>query len=233
METVRCWIYSRLGDVFLTSGVPRVEPPACDDDVHPRTRAAIDALCRSIARTDADELARDQVRLFVNGEGGVAAPPYASWYLDGTLLGPSTALVVEAYADQLLTAADAAGQPPDYIVTELEFLHFLCRHQEAARTTDDPLALTAVLDAETRFLQAHFFRWVPRFARAIHEADPAPVFARVADVLAAFCAEEVYLPARLTMRGWVDGTARSMDRSAHPVRSNRAPNAADAGRPTG
>ena len=46
-----------------------------------------------------------------------------------------------------------------------------------------------------RFLHAHFFRWVPRFARALRDAAREPVFRGVADVLRAFCEEDAYRPA--------------------------------------
>jgi TorA maturation chaperone TorD len=221
-DDLRCWIYSRLPELFVDIPRPLEPPPPDAGGSHPATRRAVDALGRALALADPAALAEEQVRLFVNAPGGVPAPPYASWYLDGTILGPSTALVAEAYAGQCLAAAVEGGPPPDYLPTELEFLHFLCRHQEAARATGDAPALVAARDAETRFLQAHFFRWVPRVASAIHDAAPGPVFARVADVLAAFCAEEAYRPARLTPEGWAASVTSSMDRSAHPLRSDRA-----------
>jgi len=188
-DDMRCWIYSHMSELFVAAP-RRLEPlPPGAAESHPETRRAVEALGRALAAARPEAVAIAQTRLFVNGVGGVAAPPYASWYLDATLQGPSTALVTEAYAGQCLAVAAESGQPPDYIATELEFLHFLGRHQEAARMTDDRSALIAARDAETRFLEAHFFRWVPRFARAIRHAAPGRVFAGVADVLDAFCLE--------------------------------------------
>jgi TorA maturation chaperone TorD len=139
-----------------------------------------------------DDLEVERVRLFVNAAGGVPAPPYASWYLDGTLGGPSTAGVLEAYAAQCLEVAPDGGQPPDHIAVELEFLHLLCRHQLAARATRDAPALAAARAAETAFLSGHFRRWVPRFAAAIRGAAPGPLFASAADALTALCGEEAH-----------------------------------------
>lgn len=205
-DDLRCWIHTHLADLFLE--VPRrLEPPSDRGQRYPRTSAAIEALCRSVAAADASDVAESQVRLFVNAAGGIGAPPYASWYLDGSLLGPSTALVAEAYEGQCLDVAEDAGQPPDYLVTELEFLHFLCRHQEAARATGDHFALAAALDAEARFLHAHFYRWVPRFAQALRQACPGPVFTRVADVLDTFCAEDTFRHAARHQ----DGRLRAQD----------------------
>jgi putative dimethyl sulfoxide reductase chaperone len=188
-DDMRCWVYSHLSELFVAAP-RRLEPlPPGAAENHPETRSAVEALGRALAGTGPEAVAIAQTRLFVNATGGVGAPPYASWYLDGALQGPSTVLVTEAYAGQCLAVAAQSGQPPDYIATELEFLHFLGRHQEAARLTDDHSALIAARDAETRFLEAHFFRWVPRFSRAIRHAAPGPVFAGVADVLDAFCLE--------------------------------------------
>jgi TorA maturation chaperone TorD len=195
MSDARSWIYAHLGDLFADAAAPLAAPPELDP-ARPRTRQAIEELCLTARAADASDTAADQVRLFVNAKGGVAAPPYASWYLDGSLAGPSTGLVEEAYASQCLEADPGGGQPLDYIVTELEFLHFLCRHQRAARATGDSADLVSALDAETRFLDAHFFRWVPRFARAIRAAAPCPVFAGAAAVLEAFCEESACSPAR-------------------------------------
>ena len=220
-DHLRCWIYSRLPELFVDVPRPLEPPRSATGRSHPATRDAVDALCHALAAANPAELAMEQVRLFVNAPPGVAAPPYASWYLDGTLQGPSTAMVTEAYAGQCLETVVEGGAPPDFVATELEFLHFLCRHQEAARATDDVPALAAAHDAETRFLQAHFLRWVPRFARAIHHAAPGPVYACVADLLAAFCAEEAVRPARLTPQGWASADPLSMDRSAHPLRPDR------------
>jgi TorA maturation chaperone TorD len=215
MDDVRCWIYSHLGELFMK--VPRRLEPPVDDHHHPATRDAIDALCQSLVTAKPDDVAAEHVRLFVNAAGGIAAPPYASWYLDGSLLGPSTALVAEAYSAQCLELAEEAGQPLDYLVTELDFLHFLCRHQKAAQATDDPAALAAARDAETRFLHAHFFRWVPRFARAIRHAASDPVFARLADVLDAFCAEHAYPSAPVrTLSGGPPRPARAAAKARTP-----------------
>jgi TorA maturation chaperone TorD len=218
-DDLRRWIYASLGALFteLPERLDAPGPSAGSADAS--VRAAVDALCAAFAAASPEELAIEQVRLFVNAAGGVAAPPYASWYLDGTLGGPSTAHVVAAYAAQALEAKGDAGQPPDFIAAELEFLHFLCRHQLAARATRDGPALAAAGEAESSFLVVHFTRWAPRFAEAIRSADPSPVFARAADLLDAFCAEEQRRLARAPVTRSAAAGAGAMDHLAHTLHS--------------
>jgi TorA maturation chaperone TorD len=216
-EELRCWIYASLAEVFAEA--PRdLEPPRAGQDRHAATRHAV-ALCEALESASANDVAAEHVRLFVNAPGGVAAPPYAGWYLDGALGGASSAHVADAYARQCLEVAEDAGQPADYIATELEFLHLLCRHQLAARTTNDTPALEAAREAEAAFLLGHFCRWVPRFASAIRDAAPGPVFGSVAELLAALCAEETERLTRALPRESAGPSMGAMDHSVHPGRS--------------
>lgn len=129
-----------------------------------------------------DDVLADHTRLFVNAPGGVAAPPYASWYLDRCLHGPTTERVRAKYAAQGLEIDGDAGEPPDYISTELEFMLFLTRHELAARETGDGLALRAVLDAESDFIR-HLSHWIPSFVACIRSSRPGDLFGAAADAL--------------------------------------------------
>ncbi len=192
-DDVRCWVGSHAGRLFddypEALKFPGDAAPADGPDAYPETRAAAARLCSSLAASLRDDVEADQVRLFVNATGGVPAPPYASWYLDGRLCGPSTAWVERAYARQCLEPA-GAGHPSDYVAAELDFLHFLCRHQMAARLTGDLGALESSRRAEAEFVLDHFAVWIPRFVSAIRAASPGPVYAATAGLLEAFCREE-------------------------------------------
>ncbi len=199
-DDVRCWVYSQVAALF--GPIPaRLEPFAASGDpaagrdgppprALPRTRAAIAALIAEFGRQPRQQIEVDRVRLFVNAPGGVPAPPYASWYLDRRLMGPSCAWVAEQYRQQGLETAADAGEPADYIGTELEYMHFLCRHVRAARLTGDPAALGPAVAAARRFFDDHLVRWLPQFAARVHAAGPGGVYARVADLLVRFCDEE-------------------------------------------
>lgn len=219
-DEMRCWIYSGLAAIFADLEAPAAPPEGVRAGIYPQTREAFAALRRVLDATPADDVAADHVRLFVSAIGGVPAPPYAGWYLDRALGGAASLRAAEAYASQCLEVAADAGQPADYIGTELEFLNLLCRHQLAARATGDAPALAAAREAEAGFLAGHFCRWVPQFAKAMREAAPGPVFGLVADVLEALCAEEAQRLSGALPTQWAGPAASAMDRSAHPSRSN-------------
>jgi TorA maturation chaperone TorD len=138
-----------------------------------------------------DEITRaEYVRLFVLASDGHVAPLYASWYLDGELLGPSREWVEGEYRAQGLDVAPDAEQPADYLPCELEYLFFLQRHERAAETVADASALTWARDAQRRFLDAHLLRWLPGFLRQARAASPDPFHANALDWLEHFVSEE-------------------------------------------
>ena len=190
-DEVRCWVYREIGALF--DAVPqslRFVDDAEDPGGYPRTREAIRGLCAAFGAHPREEIEVEHVRLFVNAPEGVPAPPYASWYLDGRLLGPAAEWAADEYRGQSLELAGDAGQPADFIGTEFEYLHFLCRHQKAARLTGDGRAFDVAVAAEARFFKDHLVRWLPAFLRDIRRSAPGGVFSRVADLLEAFCVEE-------------------------------------------
>lgn len=189
-EELRAWVYHEVGGLF--DRLPEALPAAAPDDmgVYPCTHAAIAALAHEFAGRSRVEVEAEQVRLFVNAPGGVPAPPYASYYLDGTLLGPTCAWVADEYRRHALELDAQAGQPADFVGAELEYLYFLCRHQIAARLTGDQAARLSAARAEAHFFRAHLLAWLPRFLRDVRSAAPGGVFARAAELLEAFCREE-------------------------------------------
>lgn len=203
-EEVRIWVYRNVPALFgpIPDALPRLAGDLRTDPsrsnasspaagaAYPETRAAIADLIAEFARHPRERMETDQVRLFVNAPGGVAAPPYATWYLDGRLSGPSLAWVIEEYQRQALELTGDAGEPADFIGAEMEYMHFLCRHAHAARLTADRSALEHTLDSSARFFREHLGRWLPLFADRIRAATAGGVYAKLADLLAAFCREE-------------------------------------------
>jgi TorA maturation chaperone TorD len=185
----RLWVYEYLAQLFDGTAKDLPEPP--DAGCSPRLVTAADAIRAAVAEATTEDLLADHARLFVNAREGVVAPPYSSWYLDGRLLGPSSLWVEQAYAAQGLETAPDAGEPPDYVGTELEFLLFLARHELAARSTGDEDALSVVVDSEAAFVLTHVARWVPAFVTQIRTAEPGAVFAAAADLLSAVVQDDV------------------------------------------
>lgn len=186
----RVWVYEHLAQLFDGAVRPLPELPDADG-TSPRLAGSANALRAAVAHSSTEDAVVDHARLFVNAPHGVVAPPYASCYLDSQLLGPSSQWVEHAYAEHGLERAPDAGEPPDYIGAELEFLFFLARHELAARGTSDNDALSVVLDAEAKFVRGHVARWVPAFIAQIRTADPGPVFAAAADLLAVVVDDDV------------------------------------------
>lgn len=178
----RVWVYDYLAQLF-DGALEHLAAPPADGECSPQVSAAAAAVQTALADSSAEDVLTDHARLFVNDRLGVSAPPYASWYLDRQLAGPSCRWVEQAYAKQGLERAADAGEPADYIGAELEFLLFLARHELAARGTSDARALRAILDVEKKFVLGHVVRWLPAFIAQVHAARPGPVFGAAAILL--------------------------------------------------
>lgn len=188
-DPIRCWVYREAAGLLVPGGASEgPEPAPGGRPGFPRTRRVARELVRAVRRTSPLDLEVERVRLFVNGPRGVAAPPYASLYVDGEMLGPSARWVQSRYAACGLDAV--AGEPPDFVPTELEFLHLLCRHVEDALRSGDAASLAASLDVQAGFFVDHVRLWIPGFTARLRGARPRAPFARLADLLDAFRHEE-------------------------------------------
>jgi TorA maturation chaperone TorD len=167
------WLYDHLAQVFDGSIARRPPLPPAAPREGP-IREAIDALADALESVEPDQTQADHARLFLNAPEGVAAPPYASWYLDGCLLGPSASWVAAAYRQQQVEIAPEGGEPPDYLACELEF----------------------ILGAERRFIEGHLACWIPQFLARVRAGRPGAVFAAAADLLTQLLAIEQHRVAR-------------------------------------
>jgi TorA maturation chaperone TorD len=149
--------------------------------------AAYAALAQAphVEAPSADDLECDFNRLFV-GPGKVAAPPYASIYLDSDhrLMGDATRRAAAIY-DAIGLASPLPGSlPDDHLALELDavlaFRTLLVR---------EPSAELSVL--WSYFLHDHLALWVPQFVAAVRGAGQVPpAIARVVALLSAWLAEE-------------------------------------------
>ncbi len=117
-------------------------------------------------------------RLFV-GPKALAAPPYATVYLDGDatrLMGASTARVRQLYDMLGLTSPWENKIPDDHIAFELDALWQI---SHALQSVVSP----QLKDAQA-YLHEHLRAWVPAFVERIRAApDPHPSILAVADAL--------------------------------------------------
>ncbi len=121
---------------------------------------------------EADEdLEYDFNRLFV-GPGRLAAPPYASVYLETEprLMGETTLLVRAVYHALGLASPRQSALPDDHLSLELDAALAL---RAAAGEADGP----EMAALRRYFLAEHLGRWLPAFAARVREASPHPAVA--------------------------------------------------------
>ena len=117
----------------------------------------------------------ERIRLFDICPGGVPAPPYGSWWMEGRLMGETTTAVARFYQEEQLAARKGLA---DYLPTELMFLSCLL-----ARQGEEPDAVKW-LRREQDFLDQFLLPWVPAFCVAGEKAGRIELWWHVLNALA-------------------------------------------------
>ncbi|MDX9787506.1 MAG: molecular chaperone TorD family protein [Desulfobacterales bacterium] len=121
------------------------------------------------------------VRLFVSSRGGIAVPLYQSCYaLEGaSLMGPSAVdMQRRLKAVELNMAGHAAGEPPDHLAIELEYLYFLLEKGWAGDNK-------AYLDTAQHFAAETLGAWIDAFTQRLGQSPDPAVYAPAAGFTAA------------------------------------------------
>jgi putative dimethyl sulfoxide reductase chaperone len=126
-----------------------------------------------------DELNIEMTRL-LEGPGQPVAPPYASYYVHGSLMGPVTVQIAETYALWDVEAVAGTQIPPDHIALLFGFLSFLADDLSLADVDDGRHLL-----ASREFLRRYLLPWLPRFTRALQGNARHPFFADLASLASA------------------------------------------------
>lgn len=136
---------------------------------------------------DSVDLAVAYTRLFL-GSPGVAAPPYASFYLDrgGGVMGPSTVEIMKIYRAAGLCLDDEFNDLPDHIAVVLEFLYYLIYREIVADAENACEDRTRFGDIRRRFLTSYVHTWVPRFCGKITAAGEHPFYTGLGQCLDVF-----------------------------------------------
>jgi len=113
-------------------------------------------------------LENEYVRLFVNAMPELPCAPYGSFYLEGTLFGPSTQKVAAIYRKYGIECSE----PADHIAVESEFLAWL-----HGRTAED-VAVRKDFD----YLLSHLRQWSGPFFKTVEEHDRLGYFRRSAEL---------------------------------------------------
>lgn len=110
-----------------------------------------------------EDLTVDYAKLFI-GPFDLLAPPYGSVYLDGQrqVMGDSTIKVLQLYRQAGLHLSDEFKEPPDHIITELEFMYYLA--SKYIETGDEQWLLK-----KEEFFNNYLSQWIKDFAIRIQE----------------------------------------------------------------
>lgn len=177
-------------DVFLPVGLFG-NLAASLDQVSPDVVEIARELERAFAKYDEEAITVEYARLFV-GPHELIAPPYGSVYLDRErrVMGDSTMEAAVQYREAGLDLAEDYREVPDHITAELEFMYYLLfRECEALERADRDAALRFLSLQET-FFNKHLARWAPQFCDRIRQGTDNEFYARLADCLSAFIANE-------------------------------------------
>ena len=109
-------------------------------------------------------LQNNYVRLFINTLPEVPCPPYGSFYLEGTLMGPSTIRLKKMYREY----GFETDEIPDHIAVELEFLALL-----------STLSSHDLVREDYDFLLGHLRQWVPDFFKQVERSDDTGFYKEV------------------------------------------------------
>lgn len=122
-----------------------------------------------------EDLQVEHTRLFINGVPHVAAPPYASVYIDKSMRGQ--------YSDTILHYYNTSGYDlkpgadlPDSLIHQLEFLSYIAQDQNR--------------DGEIEFLSQFFLPWFSLFATRVKEEAQHPFYPIIISLIDFFTKEE-------------------------------------------
>ncbi|MEE8435132.1 MAG: molecular chaperone TorD family protein [bacterium] len=135
-------------------------------------RALLDALGGMNDQTEALRVAH--AKLFI-GPRELLAPPYGSVYLDqeALVMGASTIDAAACYEKAGLSPEEQFLEPPDHVVTELEFMYFLAHRQVVTGEQ-------GYLEDQRDFLAGHLGLWIAPFTAAIARAALHPYYTALA-----------------------------------------------------
>jgi TorA maturation chaperone TorD len=122
-------------------------------------------------------------------------PPHESFYLPRSNqdTGPLEARLIQRYREAGLALEPTMEQSPDHVTVELEFMAYLCGHEQLAWQGIVSEGGVRALKRQRAFLRRHLAWWFPAFAHRIVSSDERGFYAGVAEVAGAFLHHEVDL----------------------------------------
>lgn len=132
-----------------------------------------------------DELEQQYIRLFEVGPGRPPCPLYEGFHRRGRM--KIMEELVRFYEHFGLRAE--AGDLPDHLCAELEFMHYLAFKEAAASQAgadSRPYRL-----AQRDFLRRHLNRWLPRLRLRLEQLEPAGLYLSLARLAEEACRQDV------------------------------------------
>jgi TorA maturation chaperone TorD len=123
--------------------------------------------------------------LFVNAFPNLWSPPYESYYREGRTIGRAAMECLAVYQEMGLAMAEE-GELPDHIVTQLEYLHFLCIAQIGAVEQGDRALRQILSEKKQKFYEQHIIHWVPEFCGRIRSHSRATFYSVMSRLLKNF-----------------------------------------------
>jgi len=156
---------------------------------------------------DAEGMQAEYAGLFGLAGAG-ACPPYESHYLapDPRRAPEAAAALEREYAAEGVSLNPSAGEAPDHIAVELEFMAFLCDREAGAWEWGVPEDGARALARQHLFLRQHLGRWAAHFSRTLGRAAPAGFYAAVGEAAAVFVHHDADVVA-LLVQGRLPATA--------------------------
>ena len=125
--------------------------------------------------TPVETLQVEYTRLFITGVPHVAAPPYASVYIDKTLKGKFSENILRFYHRAGIILKEHADLP-DNIIHQLEFLSLLAEEGKQAM--------------EEEFIRHFIWPWFPAFSSQVEKEAEHPFYPVIVTIIDFFTREE-------------------------------------------
>ncbi len=172
---------------------PRVETRCCfPSELMREIRALplpLEERGEAVAREVLTALEVEYMRLFVNDFPTHCAPPYESCYREGRVMGRAALDCLSIYESEGLVLTDT-GELPDHIVTQLEYLQWLCLAERQMWEENDQSGLRILRIRERDFYDEHLLPWVPEFCERIRSCGRVPYYRVMARLLKNFAVME-------------------------------------------
>jgi TorA maturation chaperone TorD len=178
-------LFNQRPDLELVERLCELGPDGFDtvtdeEDVSPEIERGLQEMASYISATEEmqigeveQDLAVDWTRLFRGVSPGYGPPPpYEGVYSEGAS-NPSEVLqaIMRTYHEYSVDVDEEAGNRPDYIGIELDFLRHLCQSEAEAWAQGQERAALDHRAAQRKFLVNHLGRWAEKFCQhAVEEA---------------------------------------------------------------